>query len=91
MNAGDRCPAHFATSRSEALTVHKAQGVTVDHALVVADDTTTAEALYVGMTRGRHNNTALVVADTRDPDLEHRPGAPRHRPRPARVRHRTRR
>ena len=46
-----------------ALTVHKAQGVTVDRALVVVDDTTTAEALYVGMTRGRHDNTALVSAD----------------------------
>lgn len=59
-----------------ALTVHKAQGVTVDHALLVADDTTTAEALYVGMTRGHHNNTALVVVDTLDPDLEQRRGAP---------------
>ena len=47
-----------------ALTVHKAQGVTVDRALVVVDDSTTAEALYVGMTRGRHDNTALVSADS---------------------------
>jgi len=41
-----------------ALTVHKAQGVTVDRSLLVVDDTTTAEALYVGLTRGRHENTA---------------------------------
>jgi AAA domain/UvrD-like helicase C-terminal domain len=51
-----------------ALTVHKAQGVTVDRAVLVADDATTAEALYVGMTRGRHHNTALVVCDNLDPD-----------------------
>jgi conjugative relaxase-like TrwC/TraI family protein len=51
-----------------ALTVHKAQGVTVDRALLVADDTTTAEALYVGMTRGRHDNTVLVRCDR---DFEH--------------------
>jgi hypothetical protein len=51
-----------------ALTVHKAQGVTVDRAVLVADDATTAEALYVGMTRGRHHNTALVVCDSLDPN-----------------------
>ncbi|MEO7428955.1 MAG: AAA family ATPase, partial [Acidimicrobiales bacterium] len=54
-----------------ALTVHKAQGLTVDRAVVVADERTTAEALYVGMTRGRHSNAALVVTD--DLDLEHAP------------------
>jgi conjugative relaxase-like TrwC/TraI family protein len=53
-----------------AVTVHKAQGVTVDRAVLVADDATTAEALYVGMTRGRHHNTVLVVCDNLDP--EHR-------------------
>jgi conjugative relaxase-like TrwC/TraI family protein len=51
-----------------ALTVHKAQGVTVDRAVLVADEATTAEALYVGVTRGRHHNTALVVCDNLDPD-----------------------
>lgn len=49
-----------------ALTIHKAQGVTVDTAIVVVDETTNAEALYVGMTRGRHDNTALVCCDTLD-------------------------
>ena len=53
-----------------ALTLHKAQGVTVDRAVVVADDAISAEALYVGMTRGRHDNTVLVVCD--DLDEEHR-------------------
>ncbi|MGQ0432443.1 MAG: MobF family relaxase [Microthrixaceae bacterium] len=54
-----------------AVTVHKAQGLTVDRAVLVADERTTAEALYVGMTRGRHSNTALVVTDSLD--LEHTP------------------
>ncbi|MFP5256089.1 MAG: MobF family relaxase [Acidimicrobiia bacterium] len=60
-----------------AVTVHKAQGLTVDRAVLIADDRTTAEALYVGMTRGRHSNTALVVTDSLD--LEHRsdPTTPR--------------
>ena len=52
-----------------AVTVHKAQGLTVDRAVLVTDERTTAEALYVGMTRGRHSNTALVVTDALD--LEH--------------------
>ena len=62
-----------------ALTVHKAQGVTIDRAVLVADDATTAEALYVGVTRGRDHNTALVVCDNLDPD-HHNP-APTAAPR----------
>jgi hypothetical protein len=58
-----------------ALTVHKAQGVTVDRALVVVDDTTTAEALYVGMTRGRHGNTALVNVYALDADHHEGPAS----------------
>ena len=57
-------------SLAYALTVHKAQGVTVDRAVVMADEATTAEALYVGLTRGRHDNVALVVCDRLDD--EHR-------------------
>jgi len=60
-----------------ALTIHKAQGVTVDQGLVVVDDTTTAEALYVGMTRGRHTNTALVSVDTLDLDHHDPPSTAR--------------
>lgn len=51
-----------------ALTVHKAQGMTVDHGIVLVDDTTTAEALYVGMTRGRESNEAFVRCDHTDVD-----------------------
>ncbi|MGQ0616143.1 MAG: MobF family relaxase [Acidimicrobiia bacterium] len=54
-----------------AATVHKAQGLTVDQAVLIADERTTAEALYVGMTRGRRSNTALVITDPLD--LEHTP------------------
>lgn len=59
-----------------ALTLHKAQGMTVDRSVLVADDAISAEALYVGMTRGRHDNTVLVICD--DIDDEHR-----SEPRPA--------
>ncbi|MFC7612335.1 AAA family ATPase [Actinokineospora soli] len=47
-----------------ASTTHAAQGVTVDtsHALVTAN--TGHEALYVAMTRGRHDNVAHVVTIT---------------------------
>jgi AAA domain/UvrD-like helicase C-terminal domain len=61
-------------SLAYALTVHKAQGVTVDRAVLIADEATTAEALYVAMTRGRHDNTALVVCDQLDD--EHRETPP---------------
>jgi hypothetical protein len=44
-----------------ASTVHAAQGVTVDTCHTVATTATGVEALYVGMTRGRHANTAHVV------------------------------
>ncbi|MCU1485980.1 MAG: transfer protein TraA, partial [Actinomycetia bacterium] len=58
-----------------ALTPHKAQGVTIDHGILIADDTLAAETLYVAMTRGRHSNTALVVIDPLDIDT-HRPLQP---------------
>ena len=51
-----------------ALTVHKAQGLTVDRSVLVVDETTTAETLYVGLTRGRYDNTALACTDAADID-----------------------
>ncbi|MBW3651480.1 MAG: relaxase domain-containing protein, partial [Actinobacteria bacterium] len=60
-----------------AVTIHKAQGLTVDTAIVLVDERTTAEALYVGMTRGRAHNVALAVCD--EPDTEHASG-PTRRP-----------
>lgn len=47
-----------------ATTVHGAQGETVDHAHLLLGETTGAAAAYVAMTRGRHTNTAHLVADT---------------------------
>lgn len=49
-----------------ATTVHGAQGDTVDHAHLLIAETTGAAAAYVGMTRGRHSNTAHLVADSLD-------------------------
>jgi exodeoxyribonuclease V alpha subunit len=49
-----------------ATTVYGAQGETVDHAHLLISETTGAAAAYVGMTRGRHHNTAHLVAETTD-------------------------
>src|SRR5262249_5940078 len=49
-----------------ALTVHAAQGLTVDTCYPIITSHTTPSALYVGMTRGRHHNIAFVVTA---PDL----------------------
>lgn len=47
-----------------ATTIHGAQGETVDRAHVAIGDTTGAAAAYVAMTRGRHANTAHLVAES---------------------------
>src|SRR5687768_11163880 len=61
------CPPRRLRSRHVALayavTVHKAEGVTVDRAVLLADSTSTGEHLYVGMTRGRYDNRDCVVTD----------------------------
>ena len=60
-------PAEYAQRFVElayATTVHGAQGETVDRAHVATTETTGAAAAYVAMTRGRHHNTAHLVADT---------------------------
>ena len=46
-----------------AVTVHRSQGLTVDQAVLVVDRATSAEHLYVGMTRGRRHNLACVVTE----------------------------
>jgi hypothetical protein len=59
-------PADYAAEHvnlAYALTVHKAQGITVDHGILIAGDHLSAEGLYVAMTRGRLDNTALVATD----------------------------
>ena len=47
-----------------ASTVHGTQGETVDQAHMIIGEATGAAAAYVGMTRGRHHNTAHLVAET---------------------------
>ena len=47
-----------------ATTIHGAQGETVDQAHLLLGETTGAAAAYVAMTRGRHHNTAHLVAET---------------------------
>ena len=54
-----------------ATTVHGAQGDTVDHAHFALGDTTGAAAAYVAMTRGRHTNTAHLVAEDLDTARTH--------------------
>jgi hypothetical protein len=49
-----------------ASTAHAAQGRTVDTSHVVAGPTTSAAALYVGLSRGRHANTAHVATTGND-------------------------
>ena len=50
-----------------AATEHGNQGITQTASLTLATPTTSGRGLYVGMTRGRDDNTVLVVTDTHDP------------------------
>ena len=56
-------PAAEHVALAYAVTVHKAEGLTVDRAVLLADASTSAEHLYVGMTRGRYENRVCVVTD----------------------------
>jgi conjugative relaxase-like TrwC/TraI family protein len=65
-------PREYVTQHVElgyAITAHRAQGITVDTAHVVASASTTRENLYVSMTRGRDSNIAYVAVD--QPDDSH--------------------
>jgi exodeoxyribonuclease V alpha subunit len=62
-------PAEYALRHVElayATTVHGAQGDTVPNAHFALGETTGAAAAYVAMTRGRHINTAHLVAENLD-------------------------
>lgn len=48
-----------------AMTLHKAQGLTVDHALLYGSDSLTREAGYVGLSRGRRENHIYLSPTTR--------------------------
>lgn len=47
-----------------AVTGYGNQGITTDHALCIVEPATTRAGLYVGLTRGRGHNTALIVDPT---------------------------
>jgi ATP-dependent exoDNAse (exonuclease V) alpha subunit len=51
-----------------AMTVHKAQGATFDHALVLADDAIDRERAYTSLSRGRTTNELYVVDAERSRD-----------------------
>jgi hypothetical protein len=56
-----------------AMTIHKAQGATCDHALVLVDETMPREAIYTAMSRGRQRNDLYLAADTDRNDISHAP------------------
>jgi conjugative relaxase-like TrwC/TraI family protein len=53
-----------------ALTNYKAQGMTADRVLVLGDDSLTAEAGYVAMSRGRMANDLYWVAPPSPPEIK---------------------
>lgn len=57
-----------------AVTVHKAQGLTCEHGLLLAPDETRHEMGYVGLSRGTLSNRLYAVSTETDADLE-----PHHR------------
>lgn len=63
-----------------ALTCHRAQGITVDTALLYASGTLTRESGYVGLSRGRAANHLYGTLDTLlpevDAELDHPPDDP---------------
>ena len=52
-----------------AVTVHKAQGLTCEHGLLLASDETHHEMGYVGLSRGTHSNRLYAVT-TEDVDAD---------------------
>jgi conjugative relaxase-like TrwC/TraI family protein len=69
-----RLPAAYVAEHVDlgyAVTIHRAQGVTVDRAHVLTGPGMGREALYVAMTRGRDANTVYVATDQPDPDCDH--------------------
>lgn len=53
-----------------AVTVHKAQGRTCDHGLLLASDELHREMGYVGLSRGRESNRMYVVSSEAADELE---------------------
>jgi conjugative relaxase-like TrwC/TraI family protein len=60
-----------------ATTIHKAQGATVDHALLLGSDELTRESGYVALSRGRHTNRIYITGEPpRGVDLSDGPPEP---------------
>ncbi|MDN5685844.1 MAG: AAA family ATPase [Brachybacterium sp.] len=69
----EQLPATYAAEHVElgyASTIHGAQGVTARRAVTVVSEDTTSAQLYVGMSRGKLDNRALVAADTETATLQ---------------------
>lgn len=49
-----------------ALTAHGVQGETVNEAFYLANESASAQNLYVGLTRGKHKNAVFVSADDKN-------------------------
>src|SRR5690606_25161750 len=60
-------------AHGHAMTIHKAQGATCDHALVLVDETMPREAIYTAMSRGRQRNDLYLAIDTGRDDIAHAP------------------
>ncbi|MFN8108333.1 MAG: ATP-binding domain-containing protein [Thermoleophilia bacterium] len=79
-DAGERlrAPADYAARHVRhgyALTVHAAQGATVDHAFVLASDQRQlAEWGYVALTRARHGTRIYLTEPTQEPAIALDPG-----------------
>jgi conjugative relaxase-like TrwC/TraI family protein len=56
-----------------AMTIHKAQGATVDRCFVLVDDTMSREHTYTAMSRGRHGNDLYIADDDPRADVRHGP------------------
>jgi ATP-dependent exoDNAse (exonuclease V) alpha subunit len=64
-----------------ATTIHKAQGATVDHCYLYANDSLYRQAAYVALSRGRHtNHIHSLGAPAIEPDLTHAPAPRRTQP-----------
>lgn len=76
-----RLPAEYTRAHVDlayATTTHRAQGITVDRAHVLASAGMTRENLYVAMTRGRDSNHLYLTADRVDTDCDGLPDPHTH-------------